>query len=250
MQTVVSKLREPICLLGGWAVFLTVGENFRREHGRDYLGSRDIDLGFHINKEWSRGELETSNFAIAIKALKEIDFEPLSFRLVKHFHAETKQELKGETARRTSSYEMFDLFVDPVVDHIHPAASETFGFIPIDEPLLKHVFVEQKFKIIDLFSRKAHLPLPHVLLATKIKSVSQRDKKHKRVKDIADIYALSWYSDEKLTSLRTSLASIITLQETKAVVESFTKDDLAAISNALDIEAHQIQRVLNELRPT
>jgi len=236
--------------LGGWAVYLTVGENFRREHGRDYLGSRDIDLGFHIKKEWNRGELEASNFAIAIKTLKEIDFEPLSFRLVKHFHAETKQELKGETARKTPSYEMFDLFLDPVVDYIHPATSEIFGFVPIDEPLLKHVFVGEEFKIIKFFGREVLLPLPHVLLATKIRSVSQRDKEHKRVKDIADIYALSWYSDEVQASLRTSLTSMIPPQETKAVIESFTQDDLAAISNALDVEARQIQRVLNELRST
>ncbi len=143
---------------------------------------------------------------------------------------------------------MFDLFVDPVVDYIHPETREIFGFVPIDEPLLKHALVGQEFRIIELFSRKVLLPLAHVLLATKIKSVGQRDKEHKRVKDIADIYALSWYSDKSLASLRTSVASMIPSQETKVVVASFTKDDLNAVSNSLGIESHQIQRVLNELK--
>ncbi len=90
MQTVISKLREPVCVLGGWAVYLTVGENFKREHGRDYLGSRDIDIGFHIERDWRRTEMENSNLALAIITLKEMGFEPLSFRFVKHFHADTK----------------------------------------------------------------------------------------------------------------------------------------------------------------
>ncbi len=86
LQTVISKLEEPLCLLGGWAVYITVGENFKREQGRDYLGSRDIDLGFHIEKDWSKGELKNSGLAVAVRTLIETGFEPISYRLVKHFH--------------------------------------------------------------------------------------------------------------------------------------------------------------------
>jgi hypothetical protein len=105
-------------------VYLTAGENFRREHGRDYLGSRDIDLGFHIEKDWSRDELKNSGLAIAVTTLIEMGFEPMSFRLVKHFHIDTGQELRGEDAKKTPSYDIFDLFIDPVVDHIHPEAQQ------------------------------------------------------------------------------------------------------------------------------
>lgn len=248
MQTVISKLREPICILGGWAVYLAVGENFRREHGRDYLGSRDIDLGFHIEEDWSRGELENSGLALAIKTLNEMGFESVSFRLIKHFHVDTKQELAGEEVRKAPSYEIFDLFVDPVVDHIHPEACEVFGFVPIDEPLLEHVFGGEKCRTMELFGRKVLLPLPHVLLATKIKSVRQRDKEHKRIKDIADIYVLSWYSDEKIATLRVALAAILPPRETRTIVESFTREDLDAVSNVLGTETPQVQRVLSELK--
>ena len=47
LQKVISVLQEPVCILGGWAVFLQVNKNFQKAQGRPYLGSRDIDLGFH-----------------------------------------------------------------------------------------------------------------------------------------------------------------------------------------------------------
>jgi len=248
VRNVISKLMEPTCILGGWAVYAIVNENFRREHGRDYLGSRDIDLGFHIGKEWNRTRLEGSDLALAIKRLREMEFEYLSFRFVKHFHADTRQELRGEDARKTPSYEMFDLFVDPVVDYIHPEAREVFGFVPIDEPLLENVFMAQKYRIIELFGRRVLLPLADVLLAIKLRSVRQRDKEHKRVKDIADIYALSWYSDVQLKTLKTALTALIPSQEIRVTLECFTKRDLDSVSNALDLETPLIQRVLSELR--
>ncbi|MFO8003790.1 hypothetical protein, partial [Thioalkalivibrio sp.] len=33
-------------VLGGWAVYFTVDNNFQREKGYPYLGSKDVDLGF------------------------------------------------------------------------------------------------------------------------------------------------------------------------------------------------------------
>jgi len=80
-------------------VYLTVTENFKREHGRDYLGSRDIDLGFHLEKNWNKADLENSDFALVIKTLGEMGFEPLGFRFVKHFRIDTYEELKSEDAK-------------------------------------------------------------------------------------------------------------------------------------------------------
>ena len=185
---------------------------------------------------------------MAIKTLDMMNFESLSFRLVKHFHKDTKQELTGEELRKAPLYDIFSLFVDPVVDHIHPETHEVFGFVPIDEPLLELVFVGKKYRTIDLFGRKILLPLPHILLATKIKSVTRRDKEHKRIKDIADIYGLSWYSDENIATLRVNLAPILPSHETRTIVESFTRDDLDAVSSVLDTETPRVQRVLSELK--
>ena len=46
LKIVFSRLNEPIFILGGWAVFFTVNADYKRNVKRDYIGSRDIDLGF------------------------------------------------------------------------------------------------------------------------------------------------------------------------------------------------------------
>ncbi len=53
LSKVFSKVRGSICLLGGWAVYITVNKNFSTSQGRNYVGSKDIDLAFHIDKNWS-----------------------------------------------------------------------------------------------------------------------------------------------------------------------------------------------------
>ena len=63
LQQILNILDEPICLLGGWAVYLTVNDNFQKDKGRNYLGSIDIDVGFHINKNLDKAQLK--NTAIA-----------------------------------------------------------------------------------------------------------------------------------------------------------------------------------------
>ena len=45
LQAVFEAAQPPVCLLGGWAVHLHVTPGFRAEHGREYIGSRDIDIG-------------------------------------------------------------------------------------------------------------------------------------------------------------------------------------------------------------
>jgi len=235
-------------VIGGWAVYLTVGKNFAAEHGREYLGSRDIDLGFHIEEAWTSSDLKGSDLALAIRNLSDMGFEPISFRFVKHFHTETGKQLIGQAARETALHEMFDLYVDPVVDYLHPQARDALGFVPIDEPLLERVFVQQESRTLDLYDRTVVLPVAHVLLATKLRSAIKRGKEHKRIKDIADIVALSWYSDEKLSALKRDLATVVPEQETRSIVESFTREDLEKTSSVLGMPREQIESILNELK--
>ena len=44
LNQIVPRLPEPFLLLGGWAIYVTVNDSFRDEHGSQYLGSRDIDV--------------------------------------------------------------------------------------------------------------------------------------------------------------------------------------------------------------
>ena len=60
LGTLLGALPEPFVLLGGWAVYHTVQGSYQREHGVPYLGSRDLDVGFHADPSWSDDELRAS----------------------------------------------------------------------------------------------------------------------------------------------------------------------------------------------
>ena len=60
LQDVLRVAEPPICLLGGWAVHRQVSEGFRDTHSRDYIGSRDVDLGFHVDQDWTADDITDS----------------------------------------------------------------------------------------------------------------------------------------------------------------------------------------------
>lgn len=247
MTAVFSQMKEPVCLLGGWAVYLTVNTKFNESNGRNYLGSRDIDLGFHIDPNWSSTDLEKSAFAQSVKILKSRGFNGLGSRFVKYYDINTKKELSEAESRKKPSYEMFQLYVDPMVDNIHKAAQKIVGFPLLDEPLLSHVFAGQKFTSLSDFGGKFRLPTPEILISTKLKSVPSRNKDDKRIKDISDIYAILWYSDIELLELKEKVQKILDVPSISAVVSKFTQDEYDAVSNAIGIGSDEVSRVITEL---
>ncbi len=70
LREIIMNLNEPICILGGWAVFFHVNKKFEKAQGRHYLGSRDIDLGFNIS-----GNLKQSALFQTISTLTETQFQ-------------------------------------------------------------------------------------------------------------------------------------------------------------------------------
>ncbi len=203
LKQIVNILYEPICILGGWAVYLTANDNFNKDQGRNYLGSRDIDLGFHINKNLHKAQLKNTTIAKSLSLLRKEGFKPLGFRYYKEIHYETGKELSPEEAKRTLTHNIFAMYVDPIVDEIHPSFHEVFGFTPADEQLLTPVFKDKQYrKELREFNKLLWIPTPEILLATKIKSVPNRTRDEKLVKDICDIYALGWYSGKKFQKIK------------------------------------------------
>lgn len=66
LKDVLRAAQPPICLLGGWAVNLHVTEGFQDAHGRAYIGSRDIDLGIHVDPRWTVEDLADSPVATTL----------------------------------------------------------------------------------------------------------------------------------------------------------------------------------------
>lgn len=248
LEKVFQLIKGNICLLGGWAVYHIVSKSFEKITGRKYIGSRDIDIGFHIDKKWSEEQLKKSEFCAAIEQIENMGFRSVSFRLVKDFSLETGRELTPTESRKLPQYQIFNLFVDPIVDYIHSKIKSVLGFVPIDEPLLSLVFAERLCTTASLFGTKILLPKTHVLLAMKLNSVINRDQEHKRIKDIADIYVLLWYSDVKITELKDHLFSICPKEKARKTTRTFTREEIERVSTAIGVNTREITRVLAELR--
>jgi len=248
LKKVFKLIKGNICLLGGWAAYHIVNKNFEKTTGRNYVGSRDIDIGFHIDKNWTEQQLKKSEFCTAIRQIENMGFRSVSFRLIKDFHLETGRELTQAESTKLPQYQIFNLYVDPVVDYIHPKIKPVLGFVPIDEPLLSLVFTKRLSTTAKLLGTNVLMPKTHVLLAMKLNSVVHRDKEHKRIKDIADIYALLWFSDIPLQQLKKQLFSIHSEDKTRKTIQGFTKEDIEKASIAIGINTQEISRVLAEVK--
>ena len=247
LAALFSEMQEPVCLLGGWAVFLTVNERFNSATGQDYLGSRDIDLGFHVDSNWSEEELKNSALAKSVKILTDRKFIGLGSRFVKHCDIDTKEELTEEESKKRQSYEMFQLYVDPMSDNVHKDAQKIVGFPFLDEPLLAHVFNDDKFVTMSEFRGKFKIPNPEVLIAAKLKSVTCRTKDDKKIKDVSDIYALLWHSETEFNELKNEVRMMLEKKEIEKAVNSLTDKDFEAAATANGIPKDQISRVINEI---
>jgi hypothetical protein len=239
LKEVINNLREPICILGGWAVFFHVNKRFERAQGRPYIGSRDIDLGFNIGSD-----LKQSTLMLTIRTLTEkLKFKPLSFRLVKEIHTETEEEIKE--GQIVPMHFIFPMYVDLIVDSIPKDFKKVFGFNPIDEPLLKSVFERKEFIILTEFDKKLLLPKPELLLAMKINSLPNRDKQHKKVKDICDIFALAWYTNLRLDEI--NLAQFVPKSSLKKCKKILTKEDYSKASTQISHTTEEVIRVFDIL---
>lgn len=202
IEILAERLPNPIIILGGWAVYLTVNDSFKEEFGSTYLGSRDVDIGFHVDPCWESDELNECDLSKALHILEEIGYQPFgTSRFYKIIHRESGETLTEDVAKDYPAYELFYLFIDPIVDEIHPKSHKSFKIKLIDEPLLGKACKENLFVKVDDHKCEIIMPIPEILLAAKLNSFPNRTKDDKKVKDACDIYALLWHSPIKYKEL-------------------------------------------------
>jgi hypothetical protein len=244
LEEVISSLAEPVCILGGWAIFFQVNEKFQEAQGRPYLGSRDIDVGFHLGKNISKEELQKSALVKSIKILEKLKFKSVSFRMYKEVHTETEEEI--QEGQKIPSHFVFPMYVDLIVDNIPKNFKEVVGFNPIDEPLLEFAFNGES-SLVKEFEKKLLLPSTTLLLAMKINSLPNRQKDHKKTKDLCDIFSLLWYSDININSVREELLKLTTKNKISKCLKSLSKDDFERAAPQLNHSVAEISRVINQL---
>jgi hypothetical protein len=203
LQDVVAVAEPPACLLGGWAVHLHVTDGFQEAHGRPYIGSRDIDLGVHIDSEWSGTELDEAPVAKTLERIEsELGYHRGRFGFYQQFHRETGDRLTEDEARGQPPHNIFRVDIDIIPDTTAlDEFQDAFGFRPPAEPLLAPVFRDGEGDALDKYvswpAPEAALIAPAASLAAmKIRAFPERDKSHKQLKDLADLHALLWYTGD------------------------------------------------------
>lgn len=197
LVTLAEALPDTMVLLGGWAVYHTVNDSYMREHGLPYIGSRDIDIGFHVDPAWGEADLGSSPLAKAIDVAKDIGYDPMgSFRFCKFVQKGTGRSLTEDESKRVPIFDLFYLYLDIMVDRIHPRQAEVLGPKALDEPILARVYDEDLSETVRIGNTDVPVPPPHLLLAMKLKAIPNRQKEDKVIKDACDIFALLWHSPD------------------------------------------------------
>ncbi|MBD3405287.1 MAG: hypothetical protein GF411_04010 [Candidatus Lokiarchaeota archaeon] len=247
LKILANELPEPLILMGGWAVNLTVNKSYSEEHNAPYLGSRDVDLGFHIDVDASIEELKDSNFSKTLGILKAIGYwESGTSRFCRIRDKRTGKTLSEKEAGEIPFFDLFYLYIDPIVDRIHPKNDEVFKIKPIDEPLLSDAIDHGRMIEIQISGKILLVPQPDVLLAMKLSSFSNRTKDDKKIKDACDIYALIWHSGipakDIISSVKQDYPDLIT-----KVMDQFSEDLINKASYHLGIEPDQFNGVISQL---
>ncbi len=247
LKQVISALEEPICILGGWAVFLHVNNNFQKAQGRQYLGSRDIDLGFHLNKNSTVEQMKNSALAKSLDILQnKLNFKSVSFRLLKEVHTETEEEI--EAGKIIPAHFIFPMYVDVLVDNIPAKFKDFFRFQPADEPLLRFAFDDGEYREeLKEYGKKLWLPKSELLLATKLNAFKMRDKEHKKIKDLCDIFALLWYSKEKPQELKKKVTQFLPSKNIPKIISIIDEVDYQKASVQLNHTPQEIKRIIELL---
>ena len=183
LAPVLRAVPGPACLLGGWAVYLTVNSRYEQETGRPYHGSKDIDLGFHFSGSESPEAIRRSALAESVRILEEAGYQETGGRLYKHYHRETHRPLSADESKKTPLFNIFSMYVDTMVDRVPDGIKDAVGFRPFGESLLSRVFDDNEFHLIEEHGVTIVLPKPGMLLAAKLKSLPERTGDHKRWKD-------------------------------------------------------------------
>lgn len=226
LARLVQDLPHPVALAGGHAVRYIVREGWKDRFGQSYFGSRDIDVCYYVDPEWSEEEFRSSAAGQAPERIQEIGYQPMGvfrFGLWVDADGNVLDEEPGPPKMRGVDYDLLNL--DPMVTHIHPAADEVLGYKPIDEPLLAHAFTEEHLRTtVEELGEDVYVPTAPLLAATKLKSLPDRNKRDKAVKDLCDLSVLADFGDASSPEIRRTIHDLL-------------PDASASVNTALDHES-------------
>jgi hypothetical protein len=80
-----------------------------------------------------------------------------------------------------------------------------------------------------------------------MRSILNRDQEHKRIKDLADIYALSWYSGVRIDELRNGLEAIVSKSQRQLLLKKINSSDFTKAAAATSVNLTEIRQVVSQI---
>lgn len=226
---------------------------FRDAHGRAYIGSRDIDLGIHVNPDWSSEDLADSTVAATLDQIEsDLGYRRGRFGFYQEFDRETGERLDEEINREAPPHNVFRLDIDIIPDTpALDAFQAAFGFRPPAEPLLGPVFEEDAGEPLDQFvdwtiGADTHIAPPGLLGAMKVRSAPQRDPSHKLLKDLLDLHALLWYVTD-YDEMRVAVRERVTTEDIDEFSALMTEDLFEEAAGLIDIDSSIVRQSIRRL---
>jgi len=251
LNSVINAAEPPVCLLGGWAVHLHVNKKFEEEHGRGYIGSRDIDLGINVDPDMNAEELQRDTVGETISNIQDLGYTESRFGFVQHFLRDTREPISEKEAENHPIHKVFKLYIDiiPDTDELDQF-KEAFGFRPPTDPMLKPVFQQKEPEPLDEYVPwqidEAVIVPPELLAAMKIRSLSDRDKSHKQVKDAADLHALLWYTKD-YNQISSETLSWVSDEDIERLEEAFSTELAEEAATLLQTDPATLEESINRL---
>ena len=223
-----------------------------RSARREYIGSRDIDIGVHVDARWTDEDLHETPVGDSISAIEDLGYTRSRFGFVQHFHRDSQDRISEAEASEHGMHEVFQVYVDVIPDTTElDSFRDVFGFKPPAEPLLAPVFEEGKGEPLAEYvswspSAEKLIVSPEVLAAMKIRSLPDRDKSHKQVKDVADLHALLWYVTD-YTDMRAGTLEYVSDADVEQVADAIGDPVFEDAASLLQVEPQLIRDSINRL---
>ena len=198
----ISQIKNTL-IIGGWAVYFYVNENYRKAFGLDYLKSRDIDL--YVNSKY------LSDF---IKEIKKLGFNPSSyfFRYELIYSRIKNNVVTEKDEKKQPIYNLVYIFLDLFTNK---KSEKAWGMNIFNKTKVLNI---ERINTIDINN----------LLELKCISFFEREKLDKEFKDACDIYALLIYSGKKFKIskiIRHSIEKIIKRRDlSEFIAENVLRD--------------------------
>lgn len=163
-----------LALLGGWAVYFYVNEEYKKAFGTDYLKSRDIDLFIDQKQEKEFNDV-----------LKRLNFQKsaYTFRYELIYDRTKKEIISADKSKKVPIFNLVFIFLDLFSNN----KTKIIGSWSMKELEEAKIISKQNIPMLGI----------NTLLSLKCNSFFEREKLDKEYKDACDIYSLLFYSGQK-----------------------------------------------------